>query len=66
MASFILPLWTSKKPLISLIGIVSGMYFEKNSVRRRMFRAIKSMYSFVKARVRVAGDLTEPFCVLED
>ena len=31
-----------------------------------MFRAIKSMYSFVKARVRVAGDLTEPFCVLED
>ena len=38
----------------------------KNGVKRRMFRAIKSIYSFVKARVRVGGDLTEPFCVLED
>ena len=29
-----------------------------------MYRAIKSMYSVVKARVRVAGDLTEPFMCL--
>ena len=26
-----------------------------------MYRAIKSMYKVVKARVRVGGDLTEPF-----
>ena len=33
----------------------------KNGVKGRMYRAIKSMYSVVKARVRVGGDLTEPF-----
>ena len=32
----------------------------KNGVKGRMYRAIKSMYSVVKARVRVGGDLTEP------
>ena len=33
----------------------------KNGVKGRMYRAIKSMYSVVKARVHVDGDLTEPF-----
>ena len=55
-----LPLKTSRKLLISLIGIVSGIYFKTNVMKGRMYRAIKSMNNIVKARVRVGGDLTEP------
>ena len=36
----------------------------KGGVKGRMYRAIKSMYSVVKARVLVAGDLTEQFMCL--
>ena len=36
----------------------------KNGVKRRMYRAIKSIHSVVKARVRVGGDLTEPFIIM--
>ena len=55
-----LSLQTSRKPLISLIGIVSGIYFKTNVMKGRMYRAIKSTYNVLKARVRVGGDLTEP------
>ena len=32
---------------------------KKNGIRGKMYKAIKSMYEVVTARVRVGGDLTE-------
>ena len=37
------------------------LILKKNGVRGKMYKAIKSMYEDVKARVRIGGDLTEAF-----
>ena len=37
------------------------LILKKNGIRGKMYKAVKSMYEFVKARVRVGGDLTEAF-----
>ena len=37
------------------------LILKKNGIRGKMYKAVKSMYEDVKARVRVGGDLTEAF-----
>ena len=34
---------------------------QENGIRGKMYKAVKSMYEVVKARVRVGDDLTEAF-----
>ena len=36
-------------------------FFFLNGIRGKMYKAVKSMYEDVKARVRIGGDLTEAF-----
>ena len=35
------------------------LILKKNGIRGKMYKAVKSMYEVVTARVRVGGDLTE-------
>ena len=37
------------------------LILKKNCIRGKMYKAVKSMYEVVKARVRVGGDLTDAF-----
>ena len=48
-----------KKAFDLIDGNTLWLILKKNGIRGKMYKAVKSIYEVVKARVRVGGDLTE-------